>query len=319
MKGENEMKKPKILVVGSINMDLIMYGMSGIPKWGTSTFCTEYQYAAGGKGANQALAAAVQGADTYMVGRIGNDENGKLLLRYLEEAGVHTDYIVVDDEYSTGLSTMNMGERGQYFSIYVAGANMHIRIEDLEYILDQHIFDMVIMQLEMPLEVVYGICELGERKKIPVFIDAGPAMSIPLERLKGTFVISPNEAETEALTGIVPDTQEHIEKAARKIFALANPRYVLLKLGARGAYLYGEKERKVIPGFKVKAIDTTAAGDTFGAAFCVEYCLGEGVEEAIRYAHAAAAVCVTRKGGQISIPSREETEAFYKERGIKHV
>lgn len=308
------MKKPQILVVGSINMDLIMYGMSGIPKWGTSTFCTEYQYATGGKGANQAFAAAVQGADTYLAGRIGNDENGKLLLKYLKEAGVHTDYVVVDEEHNTGLSTMNMGEKGRYFSIYVAGANMHIQIEDIEHALESQSFDMIVMQLEMPLEVAYRLCGLGARKKIPVFVDAGPAMSIPLERLKGAFIISPNEAETEALTGIIPDTQEHIEDAAKKIFESAAPEYVLLKLGARGAYLYSKDDKRVIPGFEVKAIDTTAAGDTFGAAFCVEYCLGKGMEDAIRYAHAAAAVCVTRKGGQISIPTREETEAFYKER-----
>lgn len=308
------MKKPRILVVGSMNMDLFLYGMTGLPQWGTSTFCTDYHYAVGGKGANQAIAASIQGAETYMLGRIGEDDNGRQLLDRLEEAGVHTEYVIVDKESRTGFSTMNMGEEGRYFSIYAAGANTRLQVSDLEHVLEQKEFDMIVMQLEMPLEVVYRICELGAEKRIPVFLDAGPAMSIPLEKLKGTFILSPNEAETEALTGIAPDSEENVQKAAEKLYREAEPEYVLLKLGKRGAYLYGKNVRKLIPGFKVNAIDTTAAGDTFGAAFCVKYCLGSSLEEAIRYGHAAAAICVTRKGGQPSIPKQEEVELFYRKK-----
>lgn len=304
--------KPAILVVGSMNMDLVMYGLGDLPSWGTSTFGTEYQYAAGGKGANQAFAAVRQGADCYMVGRIGNDENGRALLSSLGSSGVHTEYVVTDPDQNTGLSTMNMGEEGRYFSIYVPGANQAMCIADLEAALEKRSFDMIVMQLEMPRDLIYHICALGKQTGIPVFLDAGPAMQIPLEKLEGTFIISPNEAETQALTGIEPDTEDNVRKAARKIYDEAHPQYVLLKLGKRGAFLYGKDRQKRIPGFKVDAIDTTAAGDTFGAAFCVQYCKGRALEEAIRYAHAAAAICVTRKGGQPSIPTAEETEAFYR-------
>ncbi|MDO4523665.1 MAG: PfkB family carbohydrate kinase, partial [Eubacteriales bacterium] len=153
---------------------------------------------------------------------------------------------------------------------------------------------------------------------IPVFLDAGPAMNIPLERLKGIFAISPNEAETEALTGIALNTEENIEKAAKWLYHAAEPKYVILKLGSRGAYLYDGTRKKLIPGYKVNAIDSTAAGDTFGAALVVQYCRGASMEEAIRYGHAAAAICVTREGGSSSVPTGEETAEFLeqKKRGV---
>lgn len=306
------MSKPQILVIGSMNMDMLFYGVDVLPKWGTSICGSDYKCATGGKGANQAFAAAIQGADAYMVGRVGNDDNGRALLRKLEEAGVHTEYVVIDEKYPTGICTMNMAKDGRYFSINSLGANWQLKAEDLERALDQHAFDMIVMQLEMPLDVAYRTCELGAERNIPVFLDAGPAMTIPLEKLKGTFVFSPNEAETEALTGIAPESLEEIEAAAQKIYREAAPEYVLLKLGSRGAYLYDGKEGEIIPGFTVNAIDTTAAGDTFGAAFCVQYTLGKEMKEAIRLAHAAAAICVTREGGQQSIPSQEEAEEFYR-------
>lgn len=310
-KGLIMMKKPQILVIGSMNIDMLFYGINELPKWGVSICGSDYKCAVGGKGANQAFAAALQGADAYMVGRVGNDDNGRLLLRKLEEVGVHTDYIVMDDTYPTGVCSMNMGEEGRYFSINSLGANWQLKEEDLERALEQHEFDMIVMQLEMPLDVAYRTCALGAERKIPVFVDAGPAMSIPLGNLRGAFIISPNEAETEALTGIVPDSLEHIEEAAQKIYTEADPEYVLLKLGKQGAYLYNGVQKELIPGYSVNAIDTTAAGDTFGAAFCVQYCLGKKMHEAIRFAHAAAAVCVTRKGGQPSIPTQREAESFY--------
>lgn len=303
--------KPKILVIGSMNMDLCMYGLEGLPTWGTSTFATEYRYATGGKGANQALAVAKLGGEACMVGRIGADENGRQLMQSLEAGGVNTDYVVTDLDANTGLSTMNMAEQGKYFSIYVPGANTAMCERDVLAALDANRFDMILMQLEMPRELVYRICELGKERNIPIFLDAGPAMQIPLEKLRGTLVISPNEAETEALTGIAPETEGDIEAAAKLLYEKAAPEYVLLKLGGRGAYLYSDTFKELIPGFKVNAVDTTAAGDTFSAAFCVGYSLGRPIVEAIRYAHAAAAICVTRKGGQPSIPEQWEVDEFF--------
>lgn len=303
--------KPRILVIGSMNMDLCMYGLEGLPAWGASTFATEYRYATGGKGANQAFAVSKLGGEAYMVGRIGEDENGRQLMESLKSSGVETRFVVTDPKHNTGLSTMNMGEEGKYFSIYVPGANTAMCEQDVLAALDVYGFDMILMQLEMPRPLVYRICELGRERHIPIFLDAGPAMQIPLEKLRGTLVISPNEAETEAMTGIAPETDADIEAAAKLLYEKAAPKYVLLKLGKRGAYLYSDTHKEMIPGFKVNAIDTTAAGDTFSAAFCVGYSQGKQIHEAVEYAHAAAAVCVTRKGGQPSIPEQWEADEFY--------
>ncbi|MDD3337758.1 MAG: ribokinase [Lachnospiraceae bacterium] len=307
------MNKPKILVVGSMNMDLLIYDVPRIPKMGESVFCSSYAYATGGKGSNQAFAASKQGAEVVMVGRVGADDNGRILAKEIEKAGVRTDCLSYDKEAQTGLAIMNVDKEGKYFSCVALGANENLSPQDVEAALEKEKFDMVVMQLEMPLEVVYRTYEMAAERNIPVFLDAGPAMSIPLERLKGIFVISPNEAETEALTGISVENEEKAILAAKKLYKEAEPQYVLLKMGSRGAMLYDGKEAKMIPCFHVDAVDSTAAGDTFGAAFAVQYCKGAKMEEAIRFGHAAAGICVSKKGGQPSIPTEEETTEFLKQ------
>lgn len=308
------MERPKILVVGSMNMDLFVEGANSIPKYGESILCTTYGYATGGKGSNQAFAAAKQGADVVAVGRLGADENGKLLLASLSRANVNTDYIVIDRDSQTGLALMLLDKSGKYVSYVAMGANNRVSVEDVRKALDENEFDMILMQLEIPLETVYQTYELAKERGIPVFLDAGPAMKIPLERLKGLFILSPNEAETEALTGINVDTHEGALKAAKWLYEQAEPRYVILKLGARGALLYDGQEAKFIECFKVNAVDSTAAGDTFGAALAIQLCKGMKMEKAILFAHAAAGICVSRKGAQTSIPTEEEVHQFLVER-----
>lgn len=304
------MKKPKILVVGSMNMDLFVEGANTIPKFGESILCGNYGYATGGKGSNQAIAAALQGADVTMVGRLGDDTNGESLRKELKKAGVHTEYIVTDPDRQTGLALMLLHEDGRYVSYVALGANGGICGSDVKAALDACQFDMVIMQLEMPLETVYQTYELAKERKIPVFLDAGPAMDIPLKRLEGLFILSPNEAETEALTGINPDTEEKAIQAAKMLYEEAKPEYVILKLGSRGAMLYDGSNTELIPCFKVKAVDSTAAGDTFGAALAIRLCKGDDMRDAIRFAHAAAGICVSRMGAQVSIPREEEVAEF---------
>lgn len=307
------MKQPKILIVGSMNMDLYMYNISKIPALGESVMSSGYDYATGGKGSNQAYACALQGGNAVMVGRVGKDDNGYALKEQLERGGVNTDYMVFDDEAQTGLAIMNVTEDGRYFSCVALGANRQLCPEDVEHALNQEEFHMVIMQLEMPIETVYRTYEMASERNIPVFLDAGPAMSIPLERLNGIFIISPNEAETQALTGISVDTEENIETAARKLYEDVRPEYVILKLGSRGAYLFDGQEGILIPCFKVKAVDSTAAGDTFGAALAVQLCKGMEIKAAIRFAHGAAGICVSRKGAHPSIPTEEEVICFLNE------
>ena len=300
------MDRPSILVVGSMNMDLYVEGANRIPKFGESIPCGHYGYATGGKGSNQAIAASKQGADVTMVGRVGDDDYGRALQEALQREGICTDYVAVDKEHQTGLALMLLNEDGRYVSYCAMGGNDYVSGEDVRRALEGRSFDMVVMQLEMPLETVYRTYELAKEKNIPVFLDAGPAKSIPLERLRGLFILSPNEAETAAMTGIYPDTEEHAVQAAVWLYEQAQPQYVILKLGSRGALLYDGKKAELIPCFQVKAVDSTAAGDTFGAALAIRLCKGDEIHDAIRFAHAAAGICVSRLGAQVSIPREEE-------------
>ena len=309
------MKQPKILVVGSINMDLFVEGANAIPGYGESIRCRHYGYAPGGKGSNQAFAVAKQGADVVFVGCIGDDENGKQVKASLDKAGVNTDYLVIDPETQTGLALMLLDDRtGRYVSYVAMGGNDRLSPDAVRKAMDENEFDMVVMQLEMPLETVYQTYELAREKGIPVFLDAGPAMKIPLERLKGLFILSPNEAETEALTGICIDSTENALKAAKWLYDEVSPQYVILKMGERGALLYNGTEAKFIECFKVKAVDSTAAGDTFCGYFLAALCAGKSVEMALREASAASAMAVSAKGAAPSIPVHSAMEEWLRGR-----
>ena len=304
------MKKPKLLVVGSMNMDLFIQGADRLPELGESVLCGEYGYTAGGKGSNQALAAALLGAEVVMVGRVGKDPNGDRLIQELEKGTVRTDGIVQDEQEQTGLAVMLLQQDGRYVSYVALGANRKLCREDVKKVLEREMFDMILMQLEMPIQTVYDTYVLAKEKKIPVFLDAGPAMQLDLSPLQGIYILSPNESETKALTGIYPGTQEETERAARQLYRMAEPKYVVLKLGERGAFVYDGKKGTFFPGFQVEAVDSTAAGDTFGAALSIGLCRKQGLEEAIRFAHAAAGICVSRMGAQTAIPTEEEVTAF---------
>lgn len=308
------MKRPEILVIGSMNMDLYIRGANSIPKFGESIVCGNYGYAVGGKGANQAFAAAAQGANVTLVGRVGRDKNGEQLLSELEKGHVNTKYIVIDEVEQTGLALMMIEDTGKYVSYVSMGANDKVCFEDVKKALESQSFDMILIQLEIPLETVYQTLELAKEKKIAVFLDAGPAMSIPLEKVRGLMILSPNEAETEALTGIYPGTDEKAVMAAQMLYEQAQPAYVILKRGEHGVLIYDGDQIRSRPCFPVEVVDSTAAGDTFGAALAIRLCLGESMNQAVEFAQAAAAICVSRKGALMSIPSRQEVESFLKNR-----
>ena len=174
--------------------------------------------------------------------------------------------------------------------------------------MDENEFDMVVMQLEMPLETVYQTYELAREKEIPVFLDAGPAMKIPLERLKGLFILSPNEAETEALTGICIDSNENALKAAKWLYDEVSPQYVILKMGERGALLYNGTEAKFIECFKVKAVDSTAAGDTSVLHWQSDSAKASKIEDAVFLHMQQQASAYQELGAQTSIPTEEEVK-----------
>jgi len=300
---------PKILVVGSINMDLALQ-MERVPGPGETVFGADYAFIPGGKGANQAVAAARLGAETGFCGRVGNDANGKTLLQGLSGENVDITNVTVEDTLPTGLAVIPVEANGQNRIVVFPGANGAVKKADVDRALCTP-YDVVLLQLEIPLETVFYACEAAKEKGLPVVLDAGPSMSLPLEKLRGITIISPNESEAFALTGIRADTTESAAKAAARIAESCAAQYVVIKLGARGALLFCGGQEELFPAHdSVIPVDTTAAGDAFTAAMTLKWLETGDIRAAIRYANAAGALTVSKKGALPSLPRAEEIDNF---------
>ena len=306
--------KPNILVVGSINMDLVLRS-SKIPVAGESFIGKDYCYIPGGKGANQAVAAALLGASVSFAGKAGSDSNGMRLKKLLEERGISTEFLMVDQNSQTGLAVVMLEDNGQNRIVVFPGANMEIQKEDIQKAFEKS-YDAVLVQLEVPTEIVIETCRLAKEKNIPVFVDAGPAQSFPLENIKGIELLSPNESETYAMCGINVDTKERAEEAAKILMQRSDARFVVIKMGKDGAMLYSKDKMQFYPAIKVEVIDTTAAGDAFTAALTFEYIKHGDIERAIKFAIIVGAITVTRLGAQPSLPNIEEIAEFIKIKGL---
>jgi len=289
-------------------MDLVLKSEK-VPVGGETVLGESYAYIPGGKGANQGVAAARLGADVTFVGRVGEDANGKELKGNLLKEGICADFVIEDPESSTGLAAIMLEETGQNRIIVIPGANMRITKEDLQTAFEQT-YDAVIVQLEIPDEIVMEACRLGKEKNIPVILDAGPAKSFPLEKLEGLEILSPNESEAFALTGVEVHSIESAEKAANVLKERSNAKIIVMKMGSLGAYLYKDGEGEFFPAHKVKAVDTTAAGDAFTAALTVKYISSGDINEAIQFANVVGAITVTRIGAQPSLPTVEGVRKF---------
>lgn len=300
--------KTAILVVGSINMDLVLQA-DRMPAAGESYFGTDYGYIPGGKGANQAAAAAKMGAGITFVGRTGTDAHAAVVRENLKKQGVSTDLIVADPDAPTGLAVIILEPNGQNRIMVYAGANMQIQEEDLVPAFDRE-YDAVLMNFEIPDHILYAVCARAEEEKIPIIIDAGPARDIDLARLGAVEILSPNETETEALTGIPCNSINEAREAARKLAEMARVKHVVIKLGNRGALSYSDGAFEHQETFDVEVVDTTAAGDAFTAGMAVRYLETGDLRESITYGNAAGSLAVMKLGAQPSLPSRSETDAF---------
>jgi ribokinase len=310
-------KTPRILVVGSINMDLVME-MDRLPAAGESVLGRRYSYVPGGKGANQAVAAARLGAEVTFVGRVGADAHGGTLREHLAREAIRAELLATDDQAQTGFAAIPVEPGGQNRIIVYAGANLSIRAQDVERAFERT-FDALVVNLEISPGIVTEACRQASRRGVPVFLDAGPVRELDLRKLAGLFVLSPNETETQAYSGLPCGTDQEAARASRRLAEITGCRFVALKLGERGAFLYesstGRGER--VPGFQVQAVDTTAAGDAFTAGLAAQYLRTGDLGRAVRYANAAGALAATRLGAQPSMPRRAEVEAFLRERGLE--
>lgn len=304
--------KSRVLVVSSANMDFVQR-MAIIPEAG-QTIVTDstYSYIPGGKGANSAVTFARLGADTVFCARVGRDQNGAALRRIYEKEGIDTRFLVEDPESATGLASIIVEEDGMNRIVVYPGANNNVNENEIEEAFTTYP-DAVYMQFEIPFEAVEIAANYAFEQNIPLFVDAGPVSeAVELEKLRKVEILSPNETECEALTGIYPDSIENCLKACIRLCSMVEIKYVVLKLGRRGAFVYDGKYYHIVQSYRVDALDTTAAGDIFTAALTYAYLKKGDILEATRFANLAAALSVTREGAYSSIPTLAEVKEFSK-------
>ncbi len=300
-----------IVVVGSINLDLVA-GTARIPAPGETVSGSSFQTFFGGKGANQAVAAGRLGAHVHMLGKVGSDAFGAQLRSGLEAAGANTS-AVGEASGPSGVALISTDTNGQNSIIVVPGANGQVAPADLDSHLDLiRNAAIVLTQLEIPLPTVEHLAAITQREGVPLILDPAPARALPDSLFQRIDWITPNETETCTLLG-TPSVQwnDSSMKDAATALLQRGVRNVVLKLGERGCYLaLANGQREFVPAYKVRAVDTTAAGDAFNGAFATAMVRGKDPIAAANWAGAVAAISVTRAGAQPSMPTEEEVERF---------
>ncbi len=295
---------PKLAVVGSINMDLVIQSPK-IPQPGETVLSSaSIQQFPGGKGANQAVAAARLGATVKMIGRVGDDSYGRNSLASLKDSGVDTSHIATVTEASTGVALIVVDEAAENTIVVASGANRAVETTD---VVDSVIAeaDTVLLQLEIPLAVNIHVARLAKAHGTRVILNPAPAQALPTDLLKNVDIIVPNEGECTLLAGYKIHSQEDYLPAAQAL-QKQGPGTVVMTLGANGAYVLYQDTASLVPAFSIEAKDTTAAGDAFVAGLAVALAEGQILSEAVRCANAAGALTATKPGAQPSLPSRNE-------------
>jgi ribokinase len=296
-----------IVVFGSLNMDLTVR-TPRFPQSGETIIGDTFRTSPGGKGANQAVACARLGASTFMVGRVGEDAFGESLQLELKKAGVHTEYVNIDQESSSGVALITVDQSAENTIIVVPGANGKIDRDDLE-ILEKALEGAthLLVQLEIPLEMVLEASRIASQSGIAVILDPAPAVDLPKELYQSIDIITPNETEAEILVGFAIRNQQDASRASRILLDRGVKR-VVIKMGSEGAFAASDEFEKFYPAIPVKAVDTVAAGDAFNAGMAVALSEGMPFEEAILWGITAGALSVMGEGAQPSMPGRNDLE-----------
>jgi len=300
---------PAVLVIGSSNTDLIIKA-ARIPKPGETVLGGEFVRAAGGKGANQAVAAARAGGVVTFIARIGSDANGEQALAGFAADAVNVKHVLRDTKTPSGVALILVGKNGENCIAVASGANEKLSPADMHKAKSEfRRAGVVLLQLETPLQTVAAAIGLAAAAGARVVLNPAPARALPSKLLKKIFLLTPNESEAELLTGVAVTNAATAAEAAAKLLA-RGAQNLIITMGARGAFLAGKDLRQMIPGFKVNAVDATGAGDIFNGALVVALAEGRSLLEAARFASAAAAISVTRFGAQPSAPKRKEIQAM---------
>ena len=300
----------KILVVGSVNIDLVIT-TERIPKLGETVSGSGFSTICGGKGANQAVAIAKSGGDVTMLGCVGDDLYGEMAVSSLMHAGVNAEHVKKCERTPTGVAVITVCG-GDNHIILDAGANGLMTSKMITE--NEELFrkaDIVVLQLEIPIDAVACAARLAKKHGCTVVLNPAPYQSLPKELIENTDLFIPNEFEAAQVVGFEIKGEEQVKKAicALEKMGIRQP---VITLGAEGSAFRHEGEIIFQPAFKVTAVDTTAAGDTFIGGICASICEGKTLKESIRYASAASAIAVSRFGASVSVPNAAEVKAFLK-------
>ncbi len=309
-------KTPRVVVIGSLNMDIVVEA-DRAPQMGETVMGKNVHFIPGGKGANQAVASARLGARTQMIGAVGSDAFGTALMQALEKDGVDTSTVKTVADAPTGIASIVLAQ-GDNQIIVVAGANGHCSPEDIDqYTVAIQEADVVLLQLEIPLETVKRAASVARKLGKKVVLNPAPARELPDELLQQVDVIIPNQSELYLLAGAEANTD--LEAAMRRLLD-RGVQMVITTLGSEGAaYLErGQKKLGKVPSHQVPVVDTTGAGDAFNAGFAYALASGQPLEEAVAFAGKVAALAVTKLGAQDGMPTLQQVQEFSAEEGRLH-
>jgi ribokinase len=309
-------KLPRIAVIGSANVDLTTFSDT-FPRPGETIFGQRFDLGFGGKGANQAVAARLCGADVLMVAKLGNDLFGEATIKNFNSLGIDTTHVRIVDGVSSGVAPIFVEPNGQNRIIVVKGANDTLKPADIDAATDAlKSLDTIVLQFEIPLDTIYYAVSFANKHKIRCIVNPAPALPASLADLSAATYFVPNESEAETITGIPVHSVEEAKKCAAALLEKGFNN-VILTLGSRGSLLAGSGSAELFPPFAVTPVDTTGAGDAFIGSFAVF--LGEGLSErdALTRANLYAALSTTRVGTQKSFPTRAHFEAEWTRRGGK--
>jgi ribokinase len=298
------MNKQKILVVGSSNTDMVIK-TEHLPRPGETVLGGTFFMNPGGKGANQAVTVARLGGQAVFICKTGSDVFGHQAHQLFEEEGIDTSYILLDSEHPSGVALITVDANAENCIVVASGSNANLLREDLvkakEAIEDA---DIILMQLEIPMETVEFVAKVANKK---VILNPAPAQPLSAELISNLYMITPNETEAEMISGIAITDDKSAFEAAKKIAGMGVDN-VIITMGDRGALVHNKIINEIVDAYKVKAVDTTAAGDVFNGALAVALADGSPIVNAVKFACKTAAISVTREGAQASIPYRNEVD-----------
>ncbi|KRL02714.1 ribokinase [Liquorilactobacillus capillatus] len=300
-------KRKKIVILGSINMDIILQ-LTRLPKPGETMKVQKFETAGGGKGANQAVAAARSNAEVHFIGRVGDDQYGKQMCALLKENSINVEHIKIDPSHATGQAYILLQQSGENSILVNSGANASIQSEDIEAAQELiESADVIVAQFEVPLPRIIEAFKIARQAAVQTILNPAPALKVPDELLALTDLVTPNEVEAEMLTDIHVVNKQDAHQAAEKL-RMQGVKHVLLTLGSEGSYYLTQTgQEEAVAAYKVKAVDTTGAGDTFIGCLAAKLQNNfENMAQAVRYATKASSLTVQKLGAIPSIPTEKE-------------